>query len=603
MSVDGTIYNGVGYNKRMSYQLKVIQDHPIGFWPLDETSGTTASDISGCGNNGTYTGSLTTNLIPLIPGGTSSSKITTTQYLVLPVSKDYYGSTASGGLADSDTSDNDFTLEAWIHPRFSTNNLTPLLADSTQGIGIFWDKGNIVFKLNTERIDYTVPYTRKSLHLVAVYSVSAMYLYVDGELVVSKDLSLFRFTNSTFQLNIGPTLNSSDSFLIDAPAVYRYSLSPEKIKSHYNEIQPLPAIQISYPEQGELFEFYDNTLSKQYSYAYPANKPWSYFLSDDLYYNKNDDSIELAVSTGSKTVVLDDFLTIPLGFTLDSSKIEWDGDNGVSIQTSLDGTTYTTCTNGGVIPGYSISSFSTDRNLYLRITFTSSDASKYLPKLSNLLLTFYNDLRFYSSTSGSYMSTLEGTSGVSVYDISMSNNNYPILSRDHRNGLRVATNSGFKVNTNSLIKTLEFFYTPVALTVGRLASSASGAGAASEFSWNSSGVISKTNISAIYVNGVSKTSQTNVSGLFEVGELHHVVIVYTSEISGDITFNYTSSGSPSALYQNISIYPGQFDSANALDHYNLYIEKASLVSDDSSFSVTEDGVSIYDNDWTVIKNI
>ena len=52
----------------MSYQLKVIQDYPIGFWPLDETSGTTATDISGCGNNGTYTGSLTTNLLPLIPG-------------------------------------------------------------------------------------------------------------------------------------------------------------------------------------------------------------------------------------------------------------------------------------------------------------------------------------------------------------------------------------------------------------------------------------------------------------------------------------------------------------------------------------------------------
>ena len=114
MSVDGTKYVGVGYNKYMSYQLKVMQDHPIGFWPLDETSGTTAADISGCGNNGTYTGSLTTNLLPLIPGGVSASKITTTQYLVFPVSKDYYGSTASGGLADSDTSDNDFSLEVWM---------------------------------------------------------------------------------------------------------------------------------------------------------------------------------------------------------------------------------------------------------------------------------------------------------------------------------------------------------------------------------------------------------------------------------------------------------------------------------------------------------
>ena len=603
MSVDGIKLNGVGYNKYMSYQLKVMQDYPIGFWPLDETSGTTASDISGCGNNGTYTGSLTTNLLPLIPGGVSASKITTTQYLVLPVSKDYYGSTASGGLADNDTSDNDFSLEVWIHPRFTTNNLTPILADATQGVGIFWDKGNIVFKLNSERIDYTVPYTRKAFHIVAIYSVSAMYLYVNGKLVASKDLSSFRFTNTTFQLNIGPTLNSGDSFLVDAPAVYRYSLGPEKIKNHYNEITPLPAIQISYPEQGELFEFYDNTLSKQYYYSYPANKPWSYFLSDQIYYNKNDDSIEIAKSTGSKTVVLEDFLTIPLGFTMDSSKIEWEGDNGVSIQTSLDGTTYTSCTNGGVIPGYTLSSFSSDRNLYLKITLTTTDSSKYLPKLSSLLLTFYNDLRFYSSTSGSNMSTLEGTSGVSVYDITMGNSNYPVLLRDSRNGLKVATGSGFNINTNSLIKTMEFFYTPDALTTGKIASSATGSGAASNYSWNSSGVISKTNVSAIYVNGVDKSAATSVSNVFQVGELHHVVIVYTAAISEVITFNYTSSGSPSALYQNIAIYPGQFSSTNATEHYNLYVEKPSLIADDSSFSVTEDAVSLYDNDWLVIKNI
>ena len=40
----------------MSYQLRVIKDNPVGLWPLDESSGSVASDISGCGNNGAYTG-------------------------------------------------------------------------------------------------------------------------------------------------------------------------------------------------------------------------------------------------------------------------------------------------------------------------------------------------------------------------------------------------------------------------------------------------------------------------------------------------------------------------------------------------------------------
>jgi hypothetical protein len=51
----------------MSYQLKVIKDYPIGFWPLDETSDTTAADSSGCGNNGTYVSSPASNMLPLIP--------------------------------------------------------------------------------------------------------------------------------------------------------------------------------------------------------------------------------------------------------------------------------------------------------------------------------------------------------------------------------------------------------------------------------------------------------------------------------------------------------------------------------------------------------
>jgi hypothetical protein len=58
----------------MSYQLKVIKDHPIGFWMLNETSGnSTALDYSGCNNNGSYTGSPATNILPLVPGGGSGT--------------------------------------------------------------------------------------------------------------------------------------------------------------------------------------------------------------------------------------------------------------------------------------------------------------------------------------------------------------------------------------------------------------------------------------------------------------------------------------------------------------------------------------------------
>ena len=592
------------YNIYMSYQLKVIKDYPIGFWELDESSGTSATDSSGCGNNGTYTGTITNGLIPLIPGGTQASKITNTSYITLPITYDYYGNIFSGGVANIHTSDNDFTLEVWIHPRFNTNNQTPILADATNNIGLFWENGNIVFQLDNQRIDYTVPTTSKTYHIVGIYSVSAMYLYVDGEQVGYQTLSNFSFTNETFELNIGPTLDSTDSFLVDAPAIYRYSLSPAKIFNHYNEIQPLPAIQIANPEEGDLFEFYDNSISKQYSYSYPANKSWETFASTDLFYNSYEDALELMAGTGSKTVTIEDLIILPVGFYMDSSKIEWDGDNGILVETSLDGSTYSSCVNGQTIPGFSIDNFSADRVIYLKITLSSDDVSKYIPRLSNLMLIFYYEQKHYAVNSGAYMSTLAGTANVTNFDVTISNKNYPILSRHSRNGIKTTVNSGFYINTSRSIRTIEFFYTPDYLNDdGGLIETSNGNYTASVYRWNNTGVITKTNISAIYVNGVNKTSQTNINNVFISGELHHVVIVYSGPVSGALKFSHTVYGSVPDLIQNIALYPNVFTSTNALDHYNLYIEKASIVADDSSFALTEDGVSAYGNDWLVVKNI
>ncbi len=41
---------------------------------------------------------------------------------------------------------------------------------------------------------------------------------------------------TTITLKLGPTGNASDSFIVDAPAVYRYALGLDKILEHYNNI-------------------------------------------------------------------------------------------------------------------------------------------------------------------------------------------------------------------------------------------------------------------------------------------------------------------------------------------------------------------------------
>ena len=589
----------------MSYQLKVIQDYPIGFWPLDELSGTTAADISGCSNNGTYSGGISTGLIPLVSGGANGSLITNTKYITLPVTKDYYGSNADGGFADTNSSDNAFSLEVWLYPKITTTNLTTIFADSTSDVGIFYEKGNIVFQLEAERLDYTLPHISQSHHIVATYTPVEMSLYVDGKFAAKKTLTNYKFTNETITLKLGPTNSSSDSFIVDAPAVYRYDLGLDRIQEHYNYSGTTSPLQISYPEDGTLFEIYDDSVSKQFNFAYPANRPWEYFLTEDLIYNGEEKYIEMkkTASTGSKSVVITDAIAIPAGFDLDSSKIEWNGDNGVSVRTSIDGTTWEACTNGRSIPQFKLGSFSTERILYLEITLTSSDTTKFLPRLYSLLMCFYKDQVLYSPSNADYIYTIEDISGATSKDITFGRINYPILSRHNLNGLRTASASGFRVNTIESTQTVEFFLTLSALTANCiLFSGADGDFIASKYSWGNTGTIDKTNIAAIYVNGVDKISATNINNVFAVDELYHVVIVTTGPITGPLRFNYLSAGGPSSLYQYLTYYPQAFDSATVINHYNMHIGRSPSVADDSSITLTESSVEFYNNDWVVLQN-
>ena len=289
---------------------------------------------------------------------------------------------------------------------------------------------------------------------------------------------------------------------------------------------------------------------------------------------------------------------------MDSSKIEWEGDNGIMVETSIDNSTWVQCMNGESIPQYKLGSFNSSGLVYIKITMSTTDNSKYLPKLYNLTLSFYNDQVIYAQNAGSYMSTFDGLAGINNPAISLGQNKYPILSRNFKNGIRVPIDSGFYINANIPVKTIEFFYTPDDLTnSGLVNSTATNGYAASNYSWNGAGTISKTNINSIYVNGVNKTSATSVSDVFTADDLHHVVITYTSAISGAIRFSYSLIGTVGSLIQNLGLYETQFTGSQILNHYDLYISKASAIAEDSTITLTENSVEAYNNEWLVIQNV
>ena len=581
----------------MSYQLKVIKDYPIGFWPLDESSGVTATDISGCGNNGTYTGSPATNMLPLVPGGVSGTRITNTAYVTFPITKDFYGANVGAGFGTKYTSDNDFTLEVWFNQSIESSNETPLLADATNSIGLFWDNGDIVFKVSaTESVRYCVKYSKKSIHLVGVYSVSGITLYMDSVPVASKILSGFKFTNTTISLKTGPTAVSGDTFIVDAVAAYRYGLGIAAIRRHYLDGNTSPSTtHIVYPDNGIFFNGTDANIRAVLDYSYPASKPWSDFVDSNTYYDsaKKHISFYQTETSSPKTFVINDFYLIPSQLNLLTSKVEWRNDLGITVETSVDGISYLPCYNGQPVPQYSQGSFSNTNKLYIRITMSTSDASKYLPKLSFFCITFYADRTVYADNFGDKI-----TSSTDYYLGSL---NYPILSRHYMNGIRAKNGAGFDMDTTMSVKSVEMLFTPLTLASNTLIY-ASG-GTTTRFAWNGSGAISKANIAKIYINNVDISTATNITNYLIEEEPHHIVIVFNTAITGTIQFNYESIGGPSNLYKNIAVYDSELTAGKVETHYELYTGRPVESITESAITLTELQPEYYNNDWIVLQSI
>lgn len=586
----------------MSYRLKVIKDSPIGFWMLDESSSSTvAMDYSGCNNNGSYTGSPATNILPLVTGGGSGTKITNTAYITFPLTNNYYTNTTTPGMATKYSSDNDFSIECWINQSIKSGSKTILFADNVNKIGLYWENGDIVFNISqSNEIRYPVTYSKRSMHIVGVYSISSFSLYVDARLVATKALSPeFNFTNTSISFASGPTTNALDSFVFDAPAVYRYSLSPQSILNHYNAGSvSASAIQIVAPDEGVLFSGTDASIRAQFQYSYPINRRWNEFLNEDTYYDENAGYISFykTDTSVSKTFIINDFFMIPSGIPYTTSKVEWRNDLNISVESSVDGASWSNCTNGMPLPQYTKDSFSATGLVYIRITMTTSDASKYLPRLAYFAISFYTNKDVYADNGGYTI-----TSPTEYYIGSL---NYPVLSRHYDNGIRTKPGSGFNLSASSNVHAIEMLFTPSTSAANTLIYiPASGTVAETKYAWNGSGSVSKANILNVFVNGVDRTSATNISSFLVPEETHHIMITLSTPIKGDIQFNYLVSGGPTCLYNNIAVYPDDITQQIAANHYNMYIGKIITSVSDPSIVVTEKPFKAYNNDWIVLQSI
>ena len=579
----------------MSYKSVVLNDHPTSFYLLDEvTSGNVSSysglisqfatyqqlkdsgltysalsglpvyDYSGNVNNGYAVNSSTKELMPLISGGIRGTQ-------VLPYTAINY---ISEGIANEHNSDDSFTIEAWCVLPPTESDIT-IVADTSINTGIFYKNGNIVFKVGLIETQYTAS-NAESLYIVGIFQNSSISLYINGSIVDTAAVDGYRFSNSSIDFKTGP---ADGKFVIDCVSFYKFNLSPNQIRQHYLEgIKEINSSQIVDADGGYMFSMNSSAIKPKFKFSYPSSRSWAEVFASGMSLSNDGSYLYLPETTDSVSASYSftDYFIVPDYLDISTSQIYWSNDvKGIKVEVKINGAGWEECKNGSPLPYYNKNDNQIADILNLRVTMSSDDTSKYQPILKTLDIFFYSSKNFYSDNSGYYVS--------SAFDYALPRSNGRILSYNKNNGLSMYNGHGFSLNNIPDVRSVEMIFTPE-LGENVLVSASS-----KIYEWSSSGAISKTAISSIYVNGINRTSATNVFDFMSVGLPHHVVITFTSAAS-NLKFNQNQTDSKSgigSMYNNLAIYKEALTVAQIAQHYLLYTGNIVKLIDDTSMTISE----------------
>lgn len=584
----------------MSYANVVLQDSPLAFYHLDEVSSGNSSnytnlkskyatyqdikdnaasysvlsglpiyDSSGNLNDGYAIGASAKILMPIVSGGVRGTEILPTTTI----------SFNTNGIATKHYADNSFSIECWVRlPDVSSSKIN-IVADSINGIGLFYQNGDVLLSNGSSTVRYKIPNTR-ACYLVGIISNKALSLYIDGIFINSIAVQdAFKFTNESSEFNVGPA-PIGDTFIIDDVAFYRYELNKSQIIKHYNEgIKEVPVSQIVSSDLGYLFTLNSASIRPVFSYAYPKDKSWSQLIgnNDLLSVDKGHVSFKQTIDKIAGSFTFIDEIIVPSSLDVVSSQINYDDDiDNILVEASMDGITWVRCLNNNPIPFFNKNDGIPGNILKLKVTMSSSDTSKDLPILKNIYIDFYSNKDFYSDNSSYKI--------YSNYDYGISRYNSRTLAYDEYNGLSPYNGHAIKCNIDKPIRTIEMIYTTDGL--GNVLFSSGN----SQYSWNNSGTISKTGISKIYINNIDRTSVTNIFDVLSPETPHHIVLILSSNAVSNITFNAnqndTSYGTNN-LYNNIALYESALTQSQVDTHFLLYTNRLSNTIIDQSITLSE----------------
>jgi hypothetical protein len=227
----------------LTYSQTVLADSPRGFWLLDETSGSTATDLTANANNLSYVASPTLNVSTGLSGVTTGVT--------------YNGSTQYANSSKVSTfnmsPDSSWSIEGWFRTTSSAvGTVFMFREDSSVNAGV---GGGIFTNLTTNKISaFTTDSALNNLTLTSSTTVNtgawfyvcvtaasggALTLYVNG---VSESSTSTTRGNSTVskivstgaQAQTAPTYATFLTGSTAAIAIYNTTLSADRVLAHYN---------------------------------------------------------------------------------------------------------------------------------------------------------------------------------------------------------------------------------------------------------------------------------------------------------------------------------------------------------------------------------
>ncbi len=224
-----------------TYASVILADHPVAYYRLNETGGTSAHDSSGHGNAGTILGGVTKNQQGSWMGSAAMQFDGSTGYIVIPPA-----------FWSKQTPTN-FSVEAWI----THASQGVLLGGQSTSVGstpssgwnpLLWIDGGSLYgnalSQSGSGLSGTIPGNRESSYCALVANNGRSYLYLDGQCIATKAQSP-NYNNGVInylQVGVCYTKNwngtSGGWFYFDGNldnlSIYFEALSPAQIQQHYN---------------------------------------------------------------------------------------------------------------------------------------------------------------------------------------------------------------------------------------------------------------------------------------------------------------------------------------------------------------------------------